>query len=392
MLNKQVLKCGRKSCLGWQYLFAWVSGFSVQDECEGFWYTGFGEQRGGDCERPAGAGRGGAEQHGTGGQADVSIESDGLFEVTDVWGAGQIFGAWWSGPAEAVEQREFADARDVLSQLSIALHLCGGCWCGDDNSGALQPVFFPACEQLDGTVEEFGRDSGVVAVFELSEFGGPAWVIGEGDGAGGRAGGDGTFAAAAFGPQFAWFDEDILLSEEGAGLLNSGGVGLQSGCRQVSGADGASAAGLGVWVTECLLEVRHEAASPAGVISHDGSFLSACVDEGFPFAVVVDPGFAGGGPFAAVFADGVIDGEDFEECFQSSAADGCECFEIDDAEGLCGECLEGSIGGGLIGNIGGCEVFPDGFIAAGGQQDGFSVIQCATCSTDLLIVGYGCAG
>lgn len=280
----------------------------------------------------------------------------------------------------------------MLSQLSIALHLCGGRWCGDDDSGALQPVFFPACEQLDGTVEELGRDSGVVAVFELSEFGGPAWVIGEGDGAGGRAGGYGTFAAAAFGPQFAWFDEDILLSEEGAGLLNSGGVGLQSGCWQLASADGASAAGLGVWVTECLLEVRHEAASPAGVIPHDGSFLSASVDEGFPFAVVVGPGFAGGGPFAAVFADGVIDGEDFEECFQSSAADGCECFEIDDAEGLCGECLEGSIGGGLIGDIGGSEVLPDGFIAAGGQQDGFSMIERATCSTDLLIVGDGSAG
>lgn len=87
-----------------------VSGFSMENEAEDAGCSGFGEQRGSDGESPAGAGCGGAEQYGSGRQADVSIESDGLFEVTDVWGAGQIFGAWWSGPAEAVEQREFADA------------------------------------------------------------------------------------------------------------------------------------------------------------------------------------------------------------------------------------------------------------------------------------------
>lgn len=82
----------------------------MQYQCERVGCSGFGQQGGGDGESPAGAGCGGAEQYGSGRQADVSIESDGLFEVTDVWGAGQIFGAWWSGPVEAVEQGEFADA------------------------------------------------------------------------------------------------------------------------------------------------------------------------------------------------------------------------------------------------------------------------------------------
>lgn len=391
MLNKQVLKCGRKSCLSWQYLFAWVSGFSVQNECEGVRDTGFGEQRGCDCERPAGAGRGGAEQHGTWGQADVSIQSDGLFEVIDVRGAGEVFGAWRSGPGEAVEQRQFADSGDVLGEQSIALHLCGWCWCGDHDSGALLPVFFPAGEQLNGSVKQFGWNGGVVAVFELSEFGGPAGVISEGDGAGRRAGGDGTFAAAAFGPQFAGFDEDILLSEEAACLLNSGGFGMQSGCWQVASTDGAAAAGCGLWIAECLLEICHEAAATVGIVAHECGFVASSSNEGLPFAGVVNPRFACGGPFAAVLANGVIDSENFQEGFQSSAADGCEAFQIDDAERLSGQCLEGAIGGGLIGNIGGCEVFPDGFIAAGGQQDGFSVIQCATGSTNLLIVCHGSA-
>jgi hypothetical protein len=58
---------------------------------------------------------------------------------------------------------------------------------------------------------------------------------------------------------------------------------------------------------------------------------------------------------------------------------------------LTGECLQGSISGGLIRDIGGCEVFPDGFIAAGGQQDGFSVLECSTSATDLLVIGDGSA-
>ncbi len=280
----------------------------------------------------------------------------------------------------------------MLSEQSIALQLSGRGWCGDDDSGALWPVFFPACEQLHGTVEQFWRDTGVVILFELSEFCGPAGVISEGDGAGDGAGGDGAFATAAFGPDFSWFDEDILLSEEAAGLLNAGGVRLQSGCGQLTSADGAAAAGSGVWIAECLLQPGHEAAASVGVIAHDCGFVASSCDERLPFVGVVNPRFARGRPFAAVFAYCVIDGEDFKEGFQSSAADCRDAFEVNDAEGLCRECLEGAIGGVLIGNIGGGEVFPDGFIAAGGQQDGFSVIQCATSSTDLLVVGYGCAG
>lgn len=72
------------------------SGFSVQDECEYIAGTGFGEQCSGDREGPAGAGGGGAEQHGAGRQGDAGIESDRLFEVLNMWCAGEIFGAWWS--------------------------------------------------------------------------------------------------------------------------------------------------------------------------------------------------------------------------------------------------------------------------------------------------------
>lgn len=175
-------------------------------------------------------------------------------------------------------------------------------------------------------------------------------------------------------------------------LLHKLRVDVQSGFRQASAADRAFSAGCGIGITECLLEPGHEAATTMGVIPHDCGFLLPCVDQGVPFAVVVDPWFAGSDPFTAVFANGVIDGEDSEESFQSATADGGTGFQIDDTEWLSGKRVECAIGDVLIGDVGGGEVFPDAFIGAGGQQDGFGVFECAAGSTNLLVVGNGCGG